>query len=173
MATTPKLGLAQPVVRTRGWEDDINLNWSVIDSTCLIAQYYNRAGIYLEVGDVVVIDLTDDESIELTTTDNDDDVVGVVLSTIVVQDGQGLIVVTGPVDNVKVTGTIEVGDHLCASSTQGYARKAEWYENSFAVVMSEKDGEMVNAIVYQQDNTPKDQMICRYDEGLYDIHLYG
>lgn len=173
MPETTKLGLTKPTVRTRNWTTDVNLNWDLLDASALVALYTNKAGIFLEVGDIVVLDPTNDEAVALTTTDNDADVIGVVLSTMIVQDETGLIVVVGPVDNVKVTGTIAIEDHLCASTTQGYARKAEWYENSFAVVTSAKDGDMVSAIVYQDNNTPKDTMVCRYDQGLYDIHLYA
>ena len=173
MAITTKLGLTKPTVRTRNWTADINFNWDMLDAVCLVASYTNEAGIYLEVGDVVVLDTGNDDSVALTTTDNDVTVIGVVLSSLIVQEEDGLFVVSGPVDYLKVTGTVNAGDHLCSSTSQGYARKAEWYENAFAIATSDESGGMVSAVIRQLGNMPKDSMVCKFDIGLFDVHLFA
>lgn len=74
----------------------------------------------LSAGDVVVFANTDPTKVQKTTTQNDENVVGVVYGDTTSEGGMVTIVALGIAD-IKVTGTVNRGDILVTSTTSGRA----------------------------------------------------
>lgn len=177
MAETTRLQLVLPVAASRNWGTDMNANLTLLDRITVCARLINKAGTLLSRGDVVIIDTDNEEAVELTTTVNDPGVVGVVFDTTIAQDDAGLVVVVGYCEYIKVVttgGNIAVGDPLCASATQTYGQKATWYQYIFAIALEAATATgAVSGILRPVPIIPPDLWVCRYNIGLYGVHVYG
>jgi len=175
MAETTILELAKPFRAMRNWHTDMDANLDLLDQLTIVARFTNKDTQDLETGDVVKLDTANDNSILGSDTENDADAVGVVFEDAIFQQvGDGLVIVIGYCEQVKVTGDVEPGDYLTTSSTALHARKAEWYEVAFARAISEDDGGTCEAILFQPPVFNAGEfMVCRFDVGLFDFHLFG
>ena len=177
MAETTRLKLVIPVTASRNWFTDMNANLTLLDRITVCARLTNKAGTLLSRGDVVIIDTDNEEAVELTTTANDPGVVGVVFDTTITQDDAGLVVVVGYCEYIKVVttgGNIAVGDPLCASATQTYAQKATWSQYVFATALEAAAATgAVSGILRPVPVIPPDTMVCLFDIGLFDVHLFA
>lgn len=177
MPETTRLLLVLPVTASRNWANDMNDNLTLLDRITVVARLANKAGTLLSRGDVVVLDTDNEEAVELTTTLNDDSVVGVVFDTTIAQDDAGLVILTGYCEYIKVVttgGNIGVGDLLIASATQTYAQKGEWYQYVFATALEAAVATgAVSGILRPVPVIPPDLHVCRYNIGLYGVHVYG
>ena len=176
MSETTRLELVVPVTASRNWYSDMNNNLALLDRISVCARLTNEAGVMLERGDVVVVDTSNNESVKLTTTLNDSSIVGVVFDDTIVEDEAGLVVVCGYCEAIKVVttgGNISPGDKLCAAANQGYAQKATWYQYTFASALeSASTTGAISGFITPQPIAP-DAMLCYFDVGLFDIHLFG
>lgn len=175
MAETTIIELAKPSEGQRGWTSDINANWDLLDQITILCRVTNTDSQDLDVGSVCKLDTANDKSVQASDTENDPNVVGVVFENTIVQDvGEGLIVVVGYCEHVKVTGTVSAGDYLTSSTTEKFARKAEWYEVVFGRAITDASGGEVEAILWQpQYYEIVSAMLCLFDIGLFDIHLFA
>ena len=177
MPETTRLQLVLPVAASRNWGTDMDANLTLLDRITVCARLTNKAGTLLSRGDVVVLDTDNEEAVELTTTLNDASVVGVVFDTTIAQDDAGLVIVIGYCEYIKVVttgGNIAVGDLLIASATQTYAQKGEWYQYVFATALEAAAATgAVSGILRPVPVGDPALMVCRYNEGLYGVHVYG
>lgn len=174
MAETDILGLAQPLAGTRNWDSDINQNFQIIDDKTIVVSAWNREpSLVLTQGMVVVIDHNNDDSVLRSTEENDQDVVGVVISPTVAPLNRGWVAVTGYVGKVKSEGEVVIGDYLTTSSIDGYTRKAEWYERRFGRALSDQAANEISAVLFQPDMFDWANMLCLFDLGVFGVHFFG
>lgn len=89
----------------------------------LAINYLNGHSSTLSAGDVVVFDSSDPNNATVTTTENDTNVIGVIVG----EDkgvGELVFVVSQGIATVKVTGAVAKGDYLITSTTAGRAKSA-------------------------------------------------
>lgn len=98
--------------------------------------YINKSGATRSLGDVVVIDTTNDEAFTTTTTSGSTNVLGVVAETIA--DGaSGKVITGGYVEKIAVDSSTSRGNFLKTSSTAGKAAPTTSFESgSFAVALT-------------------------------------
>lgn len=177
MSETIRLQLAKPDAATRGWTADINRNWDRIDAAVTVGAFTNRAGQFLERGDVVTLDLDNKESVELTDTPNNPDAVGVVLATTIAELDVGMVQLSGPCSYIKATntggGSIAIGDEIRTDSVKRYAAKAEWHEYRFGRATSILESGFISGILYPVRGALAASMLCLFDQGLFDVHLFA
>lgn len=77
----------------------------------------------LSEGDVVVIDSSDPTKVKLTTSENDQNIVGVITGS-TTDEGEMTFVATMGVATIKVTGSVSINDYLITSTTAGRAKSA-------------------------------------------------
>jgi len=119
-------------MRGRGvrWLGDNNLmysgwtGWTTIaagdyEVPNLIITLTNLSGGIRVLGDVVVVDVTADNSFTTTTDAGDIDVIGIVMETIA-DDAEGLVCISGYCQ-VRINNSVTRGHYLQASATEGRA----------------------------------------------------
>lgn len=77
----------------------------------------------LSAGDVVVVNSSDPTKVKLTTTENDQNLIGVIVGS-TTGEGEMTFVASQGVATVKVTGTVLINDYLISSTTSGRAKSA-------------------------------------------------
>lgn len=106
----------------RFWYDTANNLYKVKDSANKFQPvahgqiYTNKSGASLDAGDVVVLDTANAQAVKTTTSSNDLDAWGVSAETIS-NDAAGVIITSGFVPSLKVTGSTAIGDFLFTSTT--------------------------------------------------------
>lgn len=174
MAETDILEMAIPITASRNWHTDMNANLETLDDKTIVALLANDEGALALTQGMVVKYSTTDEGVLQSDTEDDVSVVGVAYDGSIVPGAAGLIVVAGYAAKVLVTGSVVIGNYLTSASTAGYARPGLWYETVFARALSDQAAGECSAIVFQPRRaTVAASMLCRYDIGLYGVHLYG
>lgn len=94
---------------------------TTITAKRLAINYINGHSSTLSAGDVVVFNSSDPTQVKVTTTENDENVVGVIIGED--RDTDELVfVVSQGVATVKVVGAVAVGDYLTTSTTAARAK---------------------------------------------------
>lgn len=115
----------------------------------LIKRLTNNEGAAVDYGDVIKIDISGNELIELTETAGDLLVAGVVASNGPFANGALVpVLIYGYHPSVKVTGAVAAGDVLAASATDGTAEtQSPPDEGAFARALTASAGGRVSALV--------------------------
>lgn len=111
--------------------------------------YTNKSGSSRVAGDVVIVDIDNDESFELTTTLGDTKVLGVVAETIA-NNAVGKVITNGYVTTVTVDGVTARGSFLRTSATSGKASPSSTFVlGCFAIALKASVGPgVVSAYIF-------------------------
>ena len=111
--------------------------------------YTNKSGSDRVAGDVVIVDIDNDESFELTTTLGDTKVLGVVAEAIA-NNAAGRVITNGYVTTVTVDGVTSRGSFLRTSATTGKASPSSTFVlGCFAIALKASVGPgVVSAFIF-------------------------
>lgn len=111
-------------------------NLDLIAGRQVVTPLTNKSGVQVVEGDIVILDIANDASFKLTTTEGDLLVIGVVQETIE-NNALGRICMAGRVEILTVDGSTSRGDYLKTSSTTKKATPVVGFEEGcFAQAMS-------------------------------------
>lgn len=115
-----------------------------------VIQVQNTSGSTLTQGDTVVYAANSEgDEITTTTTQGDDYVLGMVITSSVVNNDFASVLVKGKTKVLKVDGTtdIAVGDFLCTYTTAGIAAKAGAGDMAFAIALETYTTDDSNGVI--------------------------
>lgn len=110
---------------------------------------FNRSGVTLIAGTVVVIHTGADNSFETTTTASDVDVLGV-LQQNTASGSSGIVIFNGYSPAVRVSGTVNRGDYLYHAASAGLAQAASSGSliGCFGRALTSSSGSLIAAVIW-------------------------
>ena len=111
--------------------------------------YTNKSGAQRVLGDVVVVDTSNDDAFTTTTTEGHTSVLGVVVETIAI-NASGKVVTGGYITTITVDAATSRGSFLKTSTTAGKATpSSSFVKGCFAIAMSSSAGPgSVSAVIF-------------------------